>query len=154
MKNFSTLAVLLSTTTIAGSLVWGSIPSAHACYLDKASLDQTSTTKHWGANGSDKINPWAKAGAIALFSVGGLFSLGILYKGYRGSKEAEIAFEGMTEKVDVVQTEDVEPSRSPALITSENSHQHPEAPVDKLDLTRDDRDRDSNSVKKEMVLSK
>jgi hypothetical protein len=153
MKNFSPLAVLLSTTTIAGSLVWGSITSAHACYLDNPSLNQTSTTKHWGANGSDKMNPWAKAGAIALFSVGGLFSLGILYKGYRGGKEAEIALEGMTEKFDIAETEEVEPSRSRALITWENSHQHPEAPVGKLDLSRD-RDPDSNSVEKEVFVSK
>jgi len=151
MKNFSPWAVLLSTTTIAGSLVWGSIPAAHACYLDNASLNQTSTTKHWGANGSDKINPWAKAGAIALFSAGGLFSLGILYQGYRGSKEAEIGFEGMTEKFDVAETEEVEPSQSQAFITSENSHQHPEAPGGKLDLSRD---RDSNSVEKEVFVSK
>jgi hypothetical protein len=153
MKNFSQLAVLLSTTTIASSIVLGSIESAHACYLDNPSLNQTSTTKHWGANGSDKMNPWALAGAIALFSVGGLFSLGILYKGYRGSKEAEIAFEGMTEKFDVAETEEVEPSRSPALITSENSHQHPEAPGGKLDLSRD-RDPHSNSVEKEVFVSK
>ena len=151
MKKFSQLALILSNCTIAGSLVWGSIPSAHACYLDNPSLNQTSTTKHWGANGSDKINPWAKAGAIALFSVGGLFSLGILYKGYRGGKEAEIAFEGITEKFDVVETEDVEQSRSRTLITSENSHQHPEAPGGKFDLSRD---RDSNSVEKEVFVSK
>ncbi|MEY3866569.1 MAG: hypothetical protein ACRCT1_03415 [Microcoleaceae cyanobacterium] len=151
MKNFSTLAVLLSTTTIAGSLVLGSMTKAHACYLDNPSVNQTSTTKHWAAKGSDKMNPWAKTGAIALFSVGGLFSLGILYKGYRGSKEAEIALAGMMEKVDVVQTEDVEPSRSRALITSQNSHQHPEAPGGKLDLSGD---RHSKIVEKEVFVSK
>ncbi len=150
MKNFSTLAVIFSSTTIASSLVWGSIPSAHACYLDNPSVNQTSTTKHWGANGSDKMNPWAKAGAIGFFSVGGLFSLGILYKGYRAGKEVEIGFEGMTEKFDVAQTEDAESSRNPTLITSKNSH-HPEAPGGKLDLSGD---RDSNCVEKEVFVSK
>lgn len=151
MKKISTLAVLLSTSTIAGSLVLGSMTKAHACYLDNPSVNQTSTTKHWGANGSDKMNPWTKAGAIALFSAGGLFSLGILYKGYRAGKETEIGFEAMTQKVDVAQTEKVEPSQSGALITSENSHQHPEAPGGKLDLSGD---RHSKIVEKEVFVSK
>jgi hypothetical protein len=151
MKNFSTLAVIFSTTTIAGSLVLGSMTSAHACYLDNPSVNQTSTTKHWTANGSDKMNPWAKAGAIALSSVGGLFGLGILYKGYRAGKEAEIAFGTMTEKFDFAETEEVQPSPIPALITSEKSHQHPEAPGGKLDLSRD---RESNSGEKEVFVSK
>jgi hypothetical protein len=153
MKKFSIGAVILSNCAIAGFLLWGSIESAHACYLDKASLNQTSTTKHWGSNGSDQINPWAKAGAIGLFSVGGLFSLGILYKGYRAGKQAEIAFGAMTEKFEVAETEDVEQSPGAELITLENNHQHPEAPGGKLDLNRD-RDPDSNSVEKEVVLSK